>query len=112
MGQTLTATVSEIERSEKAISWTVSGITNAPSTKPSEMTGTALLDSAGYMVSSSAHFPTSITNRREGTIINYSLEQGTLNNDEVTTYKLYFTPVNALTTTSSIFINYPSQVVL
>ena len=108
-GRKITIIFDEFELDDQAFSWTISGIKNPGSTKPSDpVTAIHFVDSQDYIVSTYSETPIQITNSFPSLLKdNYSLEQGSLTASEVTDYTIKFTPINAMPSTGSIEIQFP-----
>jgi hypothetical protein len=112
VGQVITIRFLNFTQASGAFSWTVSGIKNPGSTKPTEkFTNVNFLDKDGFIVSAWTS-TTSVTNKEPSNLLIYSIEQASVKADEVTTYKINFTPVNPLPSTGSIQMTYPQQISL
>ena len=99
----------EFELADQAFTWTISGIKNPGSTKPSDpVSEIHFVDSQNYIVSSYSGKPIQITNSFPTLLVDgYSLEQGSLTASAVTDYTIKFTPINAMPSTGSIEIQFP-----
>lgn len=109
-GQVIKIVFSEFTQPSGAFSWTISGIKNPGSTKPTEyFSDVHFLDTDEFIVSSLSEFTQShtVTNKEPAFLSVYSIEQGSLVSDAVTVYKINFTPVNPLPATGSIQMTYP-----
>ena len=105
------AILKEFERGTDVLTWSVSGLKNSGSTKPSsDFSVVNVFDKDGYIVSSVSGAPTIITNRTPASLTTFSLGQTSLKHNEPTMYKINFTPVNSLPATASILITYPTSI--
>lgn len=106
-GHIITVELEEFSQPAGAFTWTMEGIKNPGSTKPSTpIANVHFLDAQGYIVSTYSD-DTIITNNEPALLQLYSIEQGSLKADEVNLYTLKFTPVNAIPPTGSIQMTYP-----
>lgn len=95
------------------LSWTVSGIRNSGSTRPtSDFSPSNIIDKDGFIVASVSGDPTTVTNRSPATLTNYFISQDSLKHSALTSYQINFSPVNALPSTASILITYPSSITM
>lgn len=108
-GRKVTIIFDEFELADQAFTWTISGIKNPGSTKPSDpVSEIHFVDSQNYIVSSYSGKPIQITNSFPTLLVDgYSLEQGSLTASAVTDYTIKFTPINAMPSTGSIEIQFP-----
>lgn len=114
VGQTIITTFDSFESSNGVFSWSVSGIRNPPSTRSSQgFQNIIFTDSDGYTISTLEEPDASpVTNKYPAMLVDYRIEQDSVVSDEVTEYRIIFQPVNALPTTGSIQLTYPSQITL
>lgn len=111
VGKTMTFVLNDITRATDAFRWTVSGIRNAPSTKPSPFSSVNFLDSQGYVVSSVAS-DTTVTNREPAELTSFSINQDVLTHSAPAKFTIVFTPINPMPATGSVQVTYPSQVTM
>jgi len=106
-GKVITIVLDEFKQASGAFSWTIDGMRNPGSTRPTiGFADVNFLDADGFIVSSFTG-TTSITNNEPANLMVYSIEQADLKSDAVTTYKIGFTPINPLPSTGSIQMTYP-----
>lgn len=108
-GQKIEIIFEEFTSATNVFNWQLSGITNAPSTKPSVFNDIAVRDSEDFIVSSFTQEP-SISNREPRLIQDFGITQTTTDHSKEATYTIEFTPLNPLPATGSVQIVYPSQV--
>ena len=114
-GRKVTVLFEEFELADSAFTWSIAGIKNPGSTKPSQsFANVDFLDADGFIVSRYSETPVTVTNSFPANLAINSptLLQGSLKPSEVTDYEIIFTPVNALPTTGSIQVTYPLLITL
>lgn len=89
----------------------MTGVKNPPSTKTSSVfSSVQFIDSNGYVISALANSQTTVSNKFPAQLTEYSIQQGSLETNQQTTYAISFTTVNPLPTTGSIQLAYPQQI--
>lgn len=114
-GRKVTVLFEEFELADSAFTWSIAGIKNPGSTKPSQpFANVDFLDADGFIVSRYSETPVTVTNSFPANLAINSpaLLQGSLKPSEVTDYEIIFTPVNALPSTGSIQVTYPLLITL
>lgn len=111
-GQKITLNLEEFEQPTGAFSWSLSGIKNPGSTRPSTpFKDVSFVDKDGFVVSSYPQDAT-ITNQEPADLHKYNIAQGALTADTLTEYTISFTPQNAIPPKGSIQMTYPQQISL